>query len=35
MSEATPGETLDLQIKRGDEVLSIKVRMETPRLKQP
>ncbi len=35
VSEATPGETLNLQIKRGDEVLSIKVRMETPRLKQP
>ncbi len=35
VSEATPGETLNLQIKRGDEVLSVKVRMETPRLKQP
>jgi len=35
VSEATPGDTLNLEIKRGDEVLSVKVRMETPRLKQP
>jgi serine protease Do len=35
VSEAAPGETLNLQIKRGDEVLTIKVRMETPRLKLP
>jgi serine protease Do len=35
VSEAAPGETLNLQVKRGEEVLSIKVRMETPRLKQP
>jgi serine protease Do len=35
VSEATPGDTLNLEIKRGDEVLSVKVRMETPRLKMP
>jgi serine protease Do len=35
VSEATPGDTLNLQVKRGEELLSIKVRMETPRLKQP
>jgi serine protease Do len=35
VSEAVPGDTLNLQVKRGEEVLSIKVRMETPRLKQP
>ena len=35
VSEATPGDTLNLEIKRGEEVLSVKVRMETPRLKMP
>jgi serine protease Do len=35
MDEAKPGETLNLEIKRGEEVLSVKVRLETPRLKVP
>jgi serine protease Do len=35
MDEAKPGETLNLEIKRGEEVLSVKVRLETPRLKLP
>jgi serine protease Do len=35
VSEAIPGDTLNLQVKRGEELLSIKVRMEIPRLMQP
>jgi serine protease Do len=35
VDEAQPGETLNLQIKRGEELLSIKVRLETPQLKMP
>ena len=35
LDEAKPGETLNLQIKRGEEVLSIKVKLETPRLMMP
>jgi serine protease Do len=35
VSEAQPGETLNLQIKRGDELLSIRVRLENLHLMQP
>jgi serine protease Do len=35
VDEAKPGETLNLQIKRGEEVLSVKLRLETPQLMQP
>jgi serine protease Do len=35
VDEAKPGETLNLEIKRGEEVLSVKLRLETPRLMQP
>jgi len=35
VDEAKPGETLNVEIKRGDEVLSLKVRLETPQLKMP
>jgi len=35
VDEAKPGETLNLQIKRGEDVLSMKVRLETPRLMMP
>jgi S1-C subfamily serine protease len=30
VSEAAPGETLNLEIKRGDEVLTVKVKLEAP-----
>jgi serine protease Do len=35
VDEAQPGETLNLEIKRGEEVLSVKVKLETPRLMMP
>ena len=35
VDEAKPGETLNLQIKRGEEVLSVKLKLETPRLMLP
>jgi len=35
VDEAEPGETLNLEIKRGEEVLSIKVKLEASHLMQP
>ncbi|MEI6784160.1 MAG: S1C family serine protease [Verrucomicrobiota bacterium] len=35
VAEAEPGETLDLEIKRGDQVLSLKVKLAPPRRKSP
>ena len=35
VDEAQPGDTLNLQVKRGEEVLSLKVKLETPQLKMP
>ena len=35
VDEAQPGETLNLQVKRGEAMLSLKVRLETPQLKMP
>jgi serine protease Do len=35
VDEAKPGETLNIEIKRGDEVLSVRVKLETPQLKMP
>jgi S1-C subfamily serine protease len=35
VDEAKPGETLNLEVKRGEEVLSLKVKLETPQLKLP
>jgi serine protease Do len=35
VDEAKPGETLNIEIKRGEEVLSVKVKLETPQLKMP
>jgi serine protease Do len=35
VDEAKAGETLNLEIKRGEEVLSLKVKLETPQLKLP
>jgi serine protease Do len=35
VAEAEPGETLNLEIKRGEEVLSLEVKLEAPQVKQP
>jgi serine protease Do len=35
VDEAQPGETLNLEIKRGEETLSVKVKLETPHLMMP
>jgi serine protease Do len=35
VDEAKPGETLNLEIKRGQEVLSVKVKVETSQLMEP
>ena len=35
VDEAKPGETLNLEIKRGEEVLSVKVKVEAAQLKMP
>jgi serine protease Do len=35
MDEAKPGETLNIEVKRDEEVLSLKLKLETPQLKQP
>ena len=35
LDEAKPGDTLNVEIKRGEEVLSFRVRLETPQLKLP
>ena len=35
VAEAEPGETLNLEIKRGDEVLSVQVKLEAPQRMQP
>jgi serine protease Do len=35
VEEAKPGDTLNLEIKRGEEMLSLKVKLETPQLKLP
>jgi hypothetical protein len=35
VDEAKPGETLSLDIKRGEEMLSVKVKVEAAQLMQP
>ena len=35
VAEAEPGETLNLEVKRGDQVLSLEVKLEAPRRSSP
>jgi hypothetical protein len=35
VSEARSGDTLNVEIQRGEEVLSVRIRLETPHLNLP